>query len=348
MVSRGLGKSKMGIKAQTTIRALQPVVAALQMLGHKPDPLLLKAGIPLNLLQDADGYLPHKNMMAFWDIILTEIQDDCLGIHLAEIAPIQSFEIHAHALLSSASLRDAFRRACHYQRLIHEVTDLTLEETPDEGIIRHNLPGGKSVPRHPAEFLVTLWVRLGRLVTGNNWSPRLVCFAHETPNNTSEHQRIFAANIAFSSGKTAIYVPNSILDLSNPKANIGLSNLLDNYADLLLKQSKRQQTFADQVRAWIAEELNGGTPNARNAAEAMNMSVRTLHRDLKSKGTSFGELLNSLRQERAVILLANPKFSITEVAFLLGFSELSSFYRAFKRWTGKTPAQYRASVLIKT
>ncbi len=336
------------MEAQITIRALQPVVAALQALGYETNPLLLKAGILLKLLQDADGRLPHQSMMAFWKIILAETQDNCLGLHLAEVAPIQSFEIHAHALLSSPSLRDAFRRACRYQRLIHEVTDLTLEETPDEGILRHNLPGGKSVPRHPAEFLVTLWVRLGRLVTENNWSPRLVCFAHETPNDTSEHKRIFASNIAFSSDQTAIYVPNSILDLSNPKANIGLSNLLDNYADLLLKQSKRQQTFADRVRAWIAEEFNGGTPNAKNAAEAMHMSVRTLHRDLKSEGTSFGELLNSLRQERAVTLLANPKCSIAEVAFLLGFSELSPFYRAFKRWTGKTPAQYRASALIKT
>jgi AraC-like DNA-binding protein len=99
------------------------------------------------------------------------------------------------------------------------------------------------------------------------------------------------------------------------------------------------------VRAWLVEALGSGTPTAAAAARALRLSARSLHRFLQAEGTSFRELLDQLRQERAAGLLANPRCSIGEVSFLLGFSELSSFYRAFRRWTGKTPAEFRAEIL---
>ena len=88
------------------------------------------------------------------------------------------------------------------QRLIHEVTDLTLEENADEGILRHALPDGRSVPRHPAEFLATLWIRFGRLITGDNWAPSLVCFAHEKPRSIMNlrNQSSFFCQPAMTSG----------------------------------------------------------------------------------------------------------------------------------------------------
>ncbi|MCB1035891.1 MAG: helix-turn-helix transcriptional regulator, partial [Acidobacteria bacterium] len=83
-------------------------------------------------------------------------------------------------------------------------------------------------------------------------------------------------------------------------------------------------------------------PTAAQVASALHMSVRSLHRGLKQEETSFRRLLEQLRRERAADLLAEGRCSLSEVAFLLGFSELSAFYRAFKRWTGMTPAEFRA------
>ena len=124
------------------------------------------------------------------------------------------------------------------------------------------------------------------------------------------------------------------------EAGIPRSVLQD--ADGLLKQSPRQPTIAARLRAWLDQELSSGVPTAGSAARAFHMSVRTLHRSLRNEGTTLGELLDTLRRERAATLLANPRCSVAEAGFLLGFADLSSFSRAFKRWTAKTPAEFRA------
>ena len=331
-----------------TVRAVQPVVAALEALGQEVDDLLKESRISRAILQDADGRVPHSAMMLLWEHARVVTDDDYLGIHLAEAAPIRSFEVHSYALLSSATLRDAYRRACRYQRLIHETTNLTFEEGPIEGVLQHALPGGRSVPQHAAEFLATLWVRFGRLVTCDDWAPRLVCFAHPAPKDTSEHARVFRAQLRFSSGRTAMHVSNRVVDMPNPSADENLVSLLDRYAGGLLKQFPREASLAERVRVWLSEELSGGTPSVSSAARALYISVRTLHRGLQSEGTCFRELLDQLRQERAAALLANQRCSVAEVGFLLGFAELSSFSRAFKRWTGKTPAEFREEALVSS
>lgn len=324
-----------------TVRALQPVVSALEACGHPADAILRAAKIERHVLDDAEATVPQRAMGALWEHARALTGDDHLGIHLAEAAPVRSFEVHAYAMLSSPTLRDAYQRACRYQRLIHEVTDLTLEEGKQEGVLRHALPGGRPVSRHPAEFLATLWVRLGRLVTGDDWVPAQVVFAHAAPSETTEHARVFRAPLRFASGRTALHVPNQILDAPNPRADAGLVGVLDRYAATLLEHLPRRATLSDRVRARLLDALGGDMPTAERAAKDQNMSVRTLHRVLRSEGTTFRVLVDQLRQERAVALLANARCSIAEVAFLLGFSELSSFYRAFKRWTGKTPADFR-------
>lgn len=330
-----------------TVRAVQPVIAGLDALGCKTDKILANVNIARAVLDNADGGIPHPAMMAFWQEALAVTGDEHLGLHLAEAAPLESFGVHTYALQSSPTLREAYRRASRYQRLIHEATDLTFDEDGNEGVLHHAWPGGRSVPRHPAEFLVTLWVRFGRLITGSHWAPRLVCFAHNAPPDVTEHQRIFQTPIQFLSGRTAMYVPNHILDTANASADPGLIGVLDDYAERLLEQrpTPTAATLSERVRFQLMETLTGGIPTAEEIAQSLHMSVRTLHRNLQQEGATFSELLNQLRQEQATNYLTNPNISISEVAFLLGFSEISSFYRAFKRWTGTTPAEFRAAKL---
>jgi len=331
-----------------TVRAVRPVVAALEALGHDVQAILAENPIFRSVIKDPEGRIPHGAMMLLWDRARAVTGDNHLGIHLAEAAPIRSFEVHAYALLSSPTLREAYQRACRYQRLIHEVTDLTMEEDKHEGVLRHALPGGRVVPRHPAEFLATLWIRFGRLVTGNDWAPSLMCFAHNAPEDTTEHSRVFRAPVRFLSGRTAMHIPTEILNAQNPRSDVGLVGVLDHYAEELLKQIPCQITLSDRVRVRLLEELRGGSPTSQVIARALRMSVRTLDRGLQREGTGFREVLNQLRREQAATLLANPRVSIAEVGFLLGFAELSSFYRAFKKWTGKTPADLRAEALSGT
>ncbi|MFN7940180.1 MAG: AraC family transcriptional regulator [Thermoanaerobaculia bacterium] len=326
-----------------TVRAVQPLVAGLEALGHAAASIVSAAGIDPSRLADPDSRVPQRAVSAFWRHALTATGDDFLGLHLGEAAPLESFEVHGYAILSSPTLRAAYRRACRYQRLIHEVNDLELEEGETQGALRHTLAGGRAAARQPAEFLATVWVRLGRRVVATDWSPTRVCFAHPAPADTREHVRIFRAPVQFSSGPTALHVPNAILDAVNPRADPGLGLVLDKYVENVLGQLPRRTTLGDRLRTWLLASLSDGEPRAAAAARALHLSVRSLHRGLATEHLTFRGLLAGLRQEQAAKLLADPRYNLSEVAFLLGFAELSSFHRAFKRWAGTTPAEFRAA-----
>jgi AraC-like DNA-binding protein len=328
-------------KRPLTARALRPVVAGIEALGHSTSPLLTHAGITPSLVADPDGRLPPGSMTRFWERAVVMTGDDRLGMHVALAAPINAFDVHAYAMLSSPTLRDAYHRACRYQRLINEATELTFREGPRGGVLRHGRPGGASVPRQPAEFLVTAWLRLGRLVTGSAWTPTLVFFAHDRPADAREHESVFGTSLRFTSGQTAMHIPPAALRSANPRADPSLVALLDRYASTLLDRQPAFTTLSGRLRAWLVEAHGAGVPAASQAAKALAMSERTLHRRLEAEATTFRKVLDGFRHEKAVELLALRRHSIAEVAFLLGYSELSAFYRAFRRWTSRSPADVR-------
>ena len=324
-----------------TVRAVQPLVAALDARGCSGRDLLLASGIDPALLDDVDGTLPQRAVMRFWQCAEEHTRDNDIGLHVAEAAPLDSLEVHCYALTASANLRDAFERACRYQRLIHETTRLELVEVAGQTVLQHALPDGQAVPRQPAEFLAALWVRIGRLMAGDAWSPRWVRFAHAAPSSLDEHERVFGCRPRFLAGATAIGIDAQSLDRPNQQANPVLVRMLDRYAQALIERMPVRDQLSARVRGWLSAQLAGAEASAAGAARAMHVSVRSLHRILRVEGTSYRDLLDHLRHDRATALLSNPRYSVAEVAFLLGFAELSSFYRAFKRWTGQTPVDFR-------
>jgi len=270
--------------------------------------------------------------------------DDCIGLHLAESADFRTVDVHFYAMAASNTLRDAFVRLSRYQRLLHETTRIELSATGAGLSLRHALPGGFAASRQTAEFLLAAWVRTGRLVTGTDWCPVEVRFAHAAPARFEEHRRFFRSPIRFSAGENAVTVSESTLSLPCVGADPSLAALMDRYAvEHMGSAVSESRSVADGLRRVLVSELGNGEPKAGTAAARLKMSVRTLNRVLAAEGTTYRAVLNQLRAEMAARHLANPRTSIGEVAFLLGFSELSAFYRAFKRWTGKTPLQFRGS-----
>ena len=198
-------------KPGLTVRAIRPVIAGLEALGHSVDSLLAEAGMPASILADLDGYLPAGSSRKLWERAVAKAKDDCLGIHVAMAAPVNAFDVHAYAMLSSPTLSGALYRVCRYQRLINEGTELTLEDDGGDGALRHGLLGGGAVSRQPAEFLAVTWLRLGRMVTGTAWSPAQVFFAHDRPADTRPHEEIFGVRPNFGSGFTAMRIPAALV-----------------------------------------------------------------------------------------------------------------------------------------
>jgi AraC-like DNA-binding protein len=192
---------------------------------------------------------------------------------------------------------------------------------------------------------MAIYLRFGRLVVGREWSPTLVCFDHDAPADTSEHSRVFAATVRFSSGVTSLHVVNEILDEPAAKGDPALLAIMDSYAAGLLEKAPGGPALSERIRTLLQQGLQDGVPTAEEAAAQLNMSVRSLHRGLKAEGSSYRGIADQLRHEQASSMLADPRYSTTEVGYLLGFSEISSFHRAFKRWAGVTPAEFRSDIL---
>ena len=324
-----------------TVRAINPLLAGLRALGHDPGPLLDAAGIDASQLGDPDVRVPMRAVLRLIDGAVTETGDDNLGLHLAEHADLGSGDVHFYAMLASRTLGDAYNRLCRYQRLIHDTSRIELESEPGRAMLRHVMTGRQAAPRHSAEFLLAVWVRAGRVITGIDWTPLDVHFMHAAPSNVRDHSAFFRCPLHFGMPDNALILPESLLDTPCVRADESLIAVLDRYAADRIDPEPLTDDIVDRVRSTLADELKGGEPAARQLAARLKMGVRTLSRALAAAGTSYRQVLDGLRREQALRHLAGNRFSISEIAFLLGFVELSSFNRAFKRWTGEMPADFR-------
>ena len=325
-----------------TIRAVRPLVSGLLVMGHDPTPFLTSAGIDTTMLGDPDARVPWGAVLSLIAHAVDVTSDPNLGLHIAEHAEPGSLDVHFYALLSSQTLGEGYQCLCRYQRLVHETTRIELNVDGEQATLRHVMPGGMTAPRQSAEFLLAIWVRGGRLATGTHWAPAEVRFGHPEPPDTRDHRRFFAAPVRFATGENALVLPTALLDTPCDRADPALLAVLDRYAEDRLERTPETTSFADRARAALLDELRAGEPSAARLAARLKTSVRTLNRTLATESLSYRKLLDHVRHEQACRHLTDGRVAIAETAFLLGFSELSAFYRAFKRWTGQTPAEFRA------
>lgn len=188
---------------------------------------------------------------------------------------------------------------------------------------------------------MAVWIRFVRQAAGDAVVPDEVRFAHPAPRDTGEHARILRAPVRFATGENALVLPAALLERPCARADPGLAAVLDRHAAERLERLGVTSAVADRARAALAEALRESEPSAAQVARRLRMSVRTLTRALAAEGTSYRALLEQLRRELSSKYLDDPAISIAEVAFLLGFKEVSAFYHAFKAWTGRTPLEFR-------
>ena len=182
---------------------------------------------------------------------------------------------------------------------------------------------------------------LCRNIASPEFNPTAIEFQHDEPDDISEHQRLVRCPIKFGASLNKLSVASTNLSLPIAKADAGLCALLDRHAEELLAKFPPRDSLVDRVRSIIASEFRGGDPSLEHVADQLGLTPRTLQRKLQELGASHNELLEQMRRQLAMQYLREREMAICEVAYLLGFSESSSFHRAFKRWTGLTPKEFR-------
>jgi AraC-like DNA-binding protein len=285
-------------------------------------------------------------MAALWKAAVERTGDPAFGLRASRYVRPTTFHALGYAVFASANLREALMRLVRYSRLVSDVRTLELETTETTATLRFVRVFDEGPESTAAlDAVMSLIVRTARTLTDRSLS--LVCVEQRrrAPEDLTPYARFFRCPVRFDSSRDAMTIDAFVLDKPFASANPELARHNDDLAQRYLAQMG-VRTLAEQVRAVLIEQLAGEVSPALVAA-ALGMSGRSLQRRLKDFGTSYAELLEETRRELACAYLRSHTYSVTEIAFLLGFDDSSAFARAFRRWTGDTPSGFRSQSLAE-
>ena len=306
--------------------------------------LLEEVGLNSTPLSDPEVRVPQAAYNQLWEKVEARSGDPDLGLHVAEALDLDAFHVVGHLAARSPTFGAALERIAKYSRILHDAGRVEVETRDGLAWIYPGCRGLRhGVPRPVSESSAASVVLLGRQLTRSHFSPVEVHFRHAEPPSLREHQRIFGVRPSFDHLQNAVAFEPSVLALPIRTDGQGLLTYLDAYAaEVLAKLPPDEEDFGAQVLRLILGSFGSGEIEAAAIAKRLAMHPRTLQRRLEELGTSFQSLYDEARRSLAERYLSEDRLAIGEIAFLLGYSDPSNFHRAFRRWTGRTPAQFRA------
>ena len=327
-----------------SVAAATGLLEAIAARGRDPDQILRKFGIDRSAFSDPEGFIPSSIFGGVLEEAAEATADDCFGLHLGENYNPRNIGPVAYVVLNSPTVRAGIENIERYLHVYNEAAKWFFTAEGNRGYIRYLLTDlGINSLRQSNEHEMTIAINTLRMMVGSQWAPKEIQFAHEAPEQTSEHLRIFHAPVSFGCKTNAIVTDLHFVEREVPAADQRLYQILKRYLDHVLGKMPREDCLLASVRRATAETMRDGELRLVRVAKQMAMSARTLQRQLKERGVDFKHLADDTRQRFAMNYLKDRRNTLTEVAFLLGYSELSAFNRAFKRWTGSTPLDYRRS-----
>ena len=315
-------------------------------LGVDADLVLLRSGLDPAQLYQANLRTKFSAQPLFWKTAVELSGDPCIGLHLGEKMPVYKGQILEYLFLSSPTFGDGLRRVLNYQRLISDALHGQLSEYPSPCLTSY-FTDHKYATSHLAEAMVMGLIRSFQSVTDNAFKPEKVVFNHAPNTNIEEYERVLQCPVEFNAPSFQLFFPASLLQHRSLHAQSELLNLHLQAADQHIAKLQQQDLIVD-VRSQLASLLESGEISLETVAARLSISPRHLRHQLNVAGTSFQRLLNGYRHSLARRLLSQTDEAISEIVYLTGFSEPSTFYRAFKRWEGITPIAYRNAKSVKT
>jgi len=325
---------------------LRPVVNFAHSTGVDVVPVLRAVGLTLAGLDNYDVRIPEASRFRVWTELAARSGDPLFGLHLASeymatSSSIGAFDVLDYSLYFSSTLGDALARFTRFSRVLSDAWAL-------KGTIDAKLARFRRIERTPAPeadaFFGFFAVR-ARLLTGTDVTPREVSFAHSTPDDKAPYAALFRCPVRFGAPASEIVFDAKDLALPVSTANAGVEAILERYMTEMLERLPRNESFVERVRTVVARKLCEGPPTLAKTARELHSSPRTVQRRLGAYGTRYTDVVDFVRRELGLRLVAEGRLSITEIAFLLGFDEVSGFRSVYKRWTGTAPSRARLNEL---
>lgn len=313
---------------------------------------MAKAGVDLNAVYSRLGYdaeklplkelrTPHQQQALFWQVVEGITGDPDIGLHLCPHMPVFRGEVLEYLMFSSPTFGEGILRALKYIRLVSDAISVRL--VTDAAGARICVVGSTlEAPqlRHTEICVVYELIQFARTVTDRNYAPLRVKLRCSARSPAAEYEKVFGCPVEFDGAESEIWFNPKLLDFRSPRWDPDLLQLHEELAQKRLSDLHRRD-LVESIRKVLSQRLELESCDLDEVAKEVGLAPRRLRFELARAGTSFSQIVTDFRFALARRLLTRTDESIDNIVYLTGFSEPSTFYRAFKRWSGMTPVQYR-------
>ena len=324
----------------TSAVAILALFDILRDHGVTAEQVRRKTGISRKKMADPDARISMGQFLDLWQIAVDVTGDQALGLNLRLNYGTGYTHFVIMIAMNCHTLIEAVRAWADYAMLICDTDRVDLFEREDHFFFTYACSDQVYENRWIPEHHFSIAIDYGRRISGRDYTPAEVWFKHEDPGYPGEYEKIFRCPVFFGKDENMMKMKKSDMLLPVISPDPYLKALLKKHADKLIGAYTEAESLAAGIRLWITGNLSTGSVSARSASDAMNMDRSTLHRHLKKEGTTFRTLLTQTRKELAKKHLAKG-LTASQTAYLLGFSEPSTFQHAFKRWFGRSPGEFR-------
>jgi len=312
----------------------------LESYGLDAKAIFNNAGIDPECIFDASARVPSEALEKVVFEGARQSGDPNFGLREATYFRPAHLGALGFAWLASSTLSVAFARMSRYCRIIHDHLQIDIADLGEVIEIRFSNNQFSSFANQREQGQLALAVKCCRVVAGENFAPRKVCFRQDEPKDTREFFAYFRCPVEFNCEHTTLLVDQERMHQRLTGSNEQLAQLNEHIVVKYLAHLQKND-IVNRCKAAIIDSLSSGGVSETKVAETLHMTPRNLHRRLHKEDTSFKLLLNDIRQDLAQQYIQDRSLTLTEISFMLGFSEVSSFSRAFKNWTGQAPSAIR-------
>lgn len=334
----------MEINVSVYAPALGFIWESVKKYGLDTEALFAQAGVDPKLRLDPSARVSEKQVDELIYCAKKESRDEDFIFHVVNQLHPSYLGALGYAWLNSGSLRKSFQRIEKFGQSVSDSVNIHLKNVADD--LQVTVDSEFSESRDPAlrelHHVITL-VRMCRMIYGDSFAPGSVHFQQSEPANINSCYEFIRCELFFDAESTILIIPALIADEPLPGFNAQFVHQFDQMTiDYLAAQERLD--IVGRTKAEILKQLPSGETSLESVAATLNLSTRTLTRKLKEEGQSFKNLLAITRRELSEKYIRNRSLSLTEISFLLGFSETSSFSRAYKSWTGASPTEFREAL----
>ncbi len=325
------------------------VYQMIRQYGVDPDEILAEAGLDASVFNVVGNRIESDSFCKFLQIAYEQCGDPGFGLKSSDFIHPTSYHAFGLGLLSSSTLCSYLMRWERFYACITTHATMQVRDDPKGALLEYRFfgPGDKypQAERIMRDANLALVIKYIRFMYRPDYQPLKVELLYAPSKGMSAlYRQYFGNHLEFNAEKNAVWVSHADLDKQLPAANAELARQNDQVVVAFLARMDRANIPA-QVHAKLIELLPSGDCSKTKVASALFMSVRTLHNKLEKEGVNYQQLLDQTRNELAEQYMRQDNVSISEVAYLLGFSDCSNFSRAFQRWTGSSPSKYRESFM---